>query len=180
MDFIVGLPQAQGSNAICTIIDRLSKERHYVPCTATDKGTSTEATAEILIGWVFRIHSLLSSIILDRGPQFMSAVWKSFCTRLGISSNLSIAYHPEIDGQTERANQDVARFLRTFYSYNQDKWLSLLLIAEFADNNTVLSTIKITSFFANKGFHPRISFSPNTTKYKIIRERLLAARAVTV
>ena len=71
----------------------------------------------------------------------------------------------------------MARFLRTFYSYNQDNWLSLLLIAEFADNNTVLSTIKTTLFFANKGFYSRISFSPNTTKYKTIRERLLVAKA---
>ena len=52
-----------------------------------------------------------------------------------------------------------------------------MLIAKFADNNTVLSTTKMTPFFANKGFHPRISFSPDTTKYEIIRERLLVARA---
>ena len=43
-------------------------------------------------------------------------------------------------------------------------------IAKFTDNNTVSSTTKITPFFANRGFYPRISFSPNTTKYEIIRE----------
>ena len=50
MDFIIELPQAQGFNAIYTIIDRLSKKRYYIPCTVTNKDTSTEATAEILIG----------------------------------------------------------------------------------------------------------------------------------
>ena len=65
MDFITGLPESEQMNAICTIIDKLSKERHYAPCHAADEGTSAEATAQILIQWVFRPHGLPTSITSD-------------------------------------------------------------------------------------------------------------------
>ena len=102
------------------VVCRLSKERHYIPCTASDEGTSAESTAMMLIREVFRLHRLPASIISDRGPQFITTVWKSFYKRLGISAKLSTAFHPETDGQTERVNQAVETHLRTYYSYMQD------------------------------------------------------------
>ena len=111
IDFVTGLPLSEDYNAICTIIDRLSKERHYVPCHSGDKGTSTEEVAKIMIWNVYRLHGLPSSIVSDRGPQFISTLWQSMCKRLKIKANLSTAYHPETDSQTERANQEVERGL---------------------------------------------------------------------
>ena len=113
----------------------------------------------------------------DRGPQFTSDIWKSFCKRLNITSKLSTAFHPETDGQTERANQDVERQLRTYCSYMQNDWLQWLPIAEFADNNATSATTGLTPFFANKGFHPRMSFGPDPTTYDSTRARLQAAKA---
>ncbi|SLM38893.1 Zinc finger, H2C2-type, histone UAS binding [Lasallia pustulata] len=101
LDFITGLPESEQMNAICTIIDKLSKEQHYALCHTADEGTSAEATAQILIQWVFRPHGLPTSIISDRGPQFVATVWRSFCKRLGIKCKLSTAFYPETDGQTE-------------------------------------------------------------------------------
>lgn len=71
MDFVTGLPLSNGFNAILTVIYKLTKERHYIPC-STEEGTTTEATVELLINWVFRTHGLPSSIVSDRGPQFIS------------------------------------------------------------------------------------------------------------
>ena len=180
MDFITGLPDVNGRNAILTVIDRLSKERHYIACTASEEGTSAEATAGLLIEGVFRLHGLPDSIVSDRGPQFVADVWKSFCKRLGITSKLSTAFHPETDGQTERANQDIERQLRTYCSYMQDDWLQWLPMAEFADNNATSSATKLAPFFANKGFHPRMSFSPDPTAYDSTRARLQAAKAADI
>ena len=177
MDFIVGLPLSEGYNAICTIICRLSKERHYVPCHAGDGGTSAEETVWILIWNVFRLHGLPSSIISDRGPQFISTVWKSFCKRLRIKVSLSTAYHPQTDGQSERANQEVERGLRTYCNYMQDDWAKWLPMVEFSDNNNLTSATQMSPFYANKGFNPRMSFDPDTTSYHSTRERLEAAKA---
>jgi transposase InsO family protein len=105
MDFITGLPlSTEGFNTILTVVDRLSKERHYIPCTAGEEGTSAEETAKLFLRWVYRTHGLPDSIVSDRGTQFVSLLWKSLCARLGISNKLSTAYHPQTDGQTERAN----------------------------------------------------------------------------
>ncbi len=177
MDFVTGLPLSNGFNAILTVIDRLTKERHYIPCSTEEEGTTTEATVELLINWVFRTHGLPSSIVSDRGPQFISMVWRSLCKRLGITLRLSTAYHPETDGQSERANQDVERYLRAFCSYMQDDWTKWLPMAEFADNNAVSSATSMTPFFLNKGFHPRMSFGPDDTDYTSTRERLQARKA---
>ena len=177
MDFITGLPKSEGYNAICTIVDRATKERHYVPCHWGDQGTSAEATAWLLIWNVFRLHGLPESIVSDRGTQFVSILWKAFCTKLGIKANLSTAYHPETDGQSERANQDVKQSLRVYCNYIQDDWAKWIPMAEFADNNNVAAATDMTPFYMNKGFHPRMSFSPDTTAYHSTRERLLVTSA---
>lgn len=177
MDFITGLPESEGKNAICTIIDRLTKERHYVPCYWGEDGTSTEETVWIMLWNVFRLHGLPDSIISDRGPQFVSKMWKALCQRLRIKANLSTAYHPETDGQTERANQDVKRGLRTYCNHMQDDWARWLPMVEFSDNNNTSSASSMTHFYLNKGFHPRMSFAPDISSYESTRERLQAARA---
>ena len=69
------------------------------------------------------------------------------------------------------------RQLRTYCNYMQDNWFSCLPMAEFADNNAYSAAIGMTPFFANKGFHPRMSFSPDPTAYDSRREQLQAAKA---
>ena len=177
MDFITGLPISEGYNAILTVIDTLSKERHYIPCFSGDEGTSAEATAKLMRKEIFRLHGLPTTIVSDRGPQFVATVWQSLCKRLGIKSKLSTAFHPQTDGQTERANQDVERQLRIYCNYMQDNWVDCLPMAEFADNNTLAAATGMSPFFANKGYHPRMSFSPDHTTYASTRERLLATKA---
>ena len=172
MDLITGLPTSRGNDAILTVVDRLSKERHYIPCIAQDEGTSSEEIARILIREVLKLHGLPSTIVSDRGPQFTSAVWKALCTRLGIKSALSTAYHPETDGQTERVQQDAEAKLRAYCNYGQDNWADFLPMVEFADNNAVSSATGMSPFFFNKGFHPRMSFSPNDGLHTTTRERL--------
>ena len=172
-----GLPMSEGYNAICTIIDRLYKERHYVLYYLEDKGTSTEELVGLMLWNIFRPHGLPSSITSDQGPQFISNLWRSICKRLKIKANLSTAYHPETDGQTEQANQDVERGLRTYYNYMQDNWVKWLPIVEFSDNNNTSSATSLLLFYLNKGFHPRMSFDPDTSTYKSTRKRLQSAKA---
>ena len=79
---------------------------------------------------------------------------KEFCQLLGIKQNLSTAYHPQTDCQTEWTNQEVKTYLRIYTSYLQDDWANKLCEAEFAINNRQSSTIKQSSFFLMYGQHP--------------------------
>jgi hypothetical protein len=78
---------------------------------------------------------------------------------LGTTRNLSMAFHPETDGQTERVNAIMEQYLRAYCNYQQDNWKQLLPIAEFYYNNTQSETTRVTPFYANYGYHPR--FEPD-------------------
>jgi transposase InsO family protein len=89
-------------------------------------------TAEALFTHFFRHYWVSEDIVSDRCPQFTSRVWRVFTERLGVSISLTSGFHPESNGQVERVNQDVAKFL---WSYCQDRpgeWVVFVLWAEIA------------------------------------------------
>ena len=181
MDFVTGLPLDDGSNAILVVVDRLSKEAHYIPCYAGDKGTSAETTAWLILQHVWKLHGLFDSIVSDRGTQFVAEVWAHLLRILRIERRLSTAFHPETDGQTEIVNREMERYLRTYVDYLQKDWKKWLCMAEFARNNAASSTTTVSPFFLNKFYNPRMSFDLNATanppmshKERADRKRALA------
>jgi len=85
---------------------------------------------------------------------------------------MSTAYHPPTDGQTERTNQVLERYLRTFVNHQQTDWYQLLPLAKHAYNNSATNAHKMTQFFANYGFHPQTEWmkereaqNPRATMY---------------
>ncbi|KAI3370656.1 hypothetical protein L3Q82_007222 [Scortum barcoo] len=104
LDFVTGLPPSNGKTVILTIVDRFSKAAHFV---ALAKFPTARETADLLTNHVVRLHGIPRDIVSDRGPQFISQVWKSFCTGLGASVSLTSEFHPQSNGQMERTNQDL-------------------------------------------------------------------------
>ena len=82
-----------------------------------------------------------------------STLWRRLCQRYGINVKFSSAHHPETDGQTENANKVMKNYLRAYISHVQDDWVDHLPMAEFAANNHVNVSTRITPFFADNGFH---------------------------
>src|SRR5882724_2382960 len=76
------------------------------------------------ISQVFEKHGTMTDIDSDWGKHFISCFWRSLCQLLGIKANLSTAYHPETDGQTERVNQILEQYLRMYINYHQDDGLT--------------------------------------------------------
>jgi len=66
------------------------------------------------------LHGLSESIILDRGPQFTAELIGELNRILGIKSKMSIAFHPQTDGQIKRVNQKLEQYLRMFINYRQE------------------------------------------------------------
>ncbi len=73
---------------------------------------------------------------------------------LDITPNVSTAYHPQTDGQTERVNQEIKKYLQIFVNYRQTDWSDWLLLAEFAHNNRVHSATGKSPFMVLYGRNP--------------------------
>ena len=94
---------------------------------------------------------------------------------LQINTKLSTAYYPQTDGQTERMNQKLEQYLRMFIDHCQEQWLDWLVTAEFAYNNKVQTSTKVSLFKANNGRDPYMGFEMRK-KGKFERAKVFAKR----
>ncbi|KAI2664147.1 Transposon Ty3-G Gag-Pol polyprotein [Labeo rohita] len=120
MDFITGLPLSRGKTVVLTVVDRFSKAVHFFPLL---KLPSARETAAVVLDHVFRIHGLPVNVVSDKDPRFVSRFWTEFCQQLGATASLSSGYHPQTNGQAERANKDLERVLA---STEPSSWSSRL------------------------------------------------------
>jgi len=151
MDFITDLPKSEAYDTILVVIDRLTKMRHFIPCS---KDLDERLFANLFMKEIVRQRGLPRDILTDRGTVFTSDLWKETTGKLGIERRLSTAFHPQTDGQTEQTDAILEQYLRAYINYQQDDWCGYLPLAEFAYNNGYEETIKNTPFFANYGINP--------------------------
>src|SRR5258708_712968 len=109
---------------------------------------------------VFSKHGTLGHVTSDRGTEFISHFFCSLGSLLNMKLHFTSGYHPEGDRQTEQINQVPEQYLHTYTNYQQDNWALLLPLAEFAYNNAASTTTGVSPFFANKGYHPRLTMDP--------------------
>nr|GEY39770.1 reverse transcriptase domain-containing protein [Tanacetum cinerariifolium] len=88
------------------------------------------------------------SIISDRDPRFASNFWRSLRNALGTRLDMSTAYHPETDGQSERTIQTLEDMLRACAIDFGKGWVNHLSLVEFSYNNSYQATIKAAPFEA--------------------------------
>ncbi|MBW0521529.1 hypothetical protein O181_061244 [Austropuccinia psidii MF-1] len=151
MDFITQLPLSNSFDSILIIVDRFSKMVVFI--SPMSSITSLDLV-HLLIKNIFSKNCLPSRIVSDRGSLFVSSFWTNLCQQLKISRDLSTAYHPETDGQTERVNQILEQYLGMYVSYHQDYWNTWLPLVEFAYNNSDHSSTKQSPFFTVYGRDP--------------------------
>lgn len=121
MDFIDGLPVSKGCSAIWVIVDRLSKFVYFIPL---QHPYTVKKLAQIYMDQVFRNHGLPRVIVSDRDPAFTSLFWKELFRLCKVQLHYSSAYHPQTDGQTERVNRCVERYLRCMIGEKPTEWTS--------------------------------------------------------
>ncbi len=153
VDMVTGLPTSNGCDALLVIVDRFSKAIIPVACNVE---LSAEGWARILRDHVYAKHGMPRVVISDRGPQFVSRFMKELYRLLDVTPNASTAFHPQTDGQTERVNQEIEKYLRIFVNYRQNDWTDWLPLAEFAHNNRIHSATGKSPFMVLYGRNPRL------------------------
>ncbi|CAL9248404.1 unnamed protein product, partial [Arabidopsis halleri] len=171
LDFIEGLPPSTGKHCILVVVDRLSKQAHFIalshPYTALD-------VAQAFLDHIYKLHGMPQNIISDRDPTFLSDVWTELFRVNGVDLRFSTAYHPQTDGQTEATNKTLETYLRCMTSDAPSTWSKWLPLAEWWYNTTFHSAIKSTPFEIIYGQPPplHLPYLPGESSSKVIDRSL--------
>jgi len=177
MHFVTDLPEttASGCTGILVIVDRLRKMAIYLPCR---KDNATPELAQLLSEPGICKRGVPDNIVTNRGKESTSRFWNRVCSHLGFNHRLSTAFHPQTDGQMERQNRTLEQYVRAFSNYEQDNWVELLPSAEFASNNSVHHSMRMTPFWANCYYHLPMQFKTPKATSKL-RSEILADATVS-
>ncbi|GJY74685.1 putative reverse transcriptase domain-containing protein [Tanacetum coccineum] len=146
MDFVTKLPKTtSGQDTIWVIVDRLTKSAHFLPMKETD---SMEKLTRQYLKEVVSRHGVPVSIISDRDSKFTSHLLKSQNEALCTQLDMSTAYHPQTDGQSERTIQTLEGMLRACVINFGKGWDRQLPLVEFSYNNSYHTSIKAAPFEA--------------------------------
>ncbi|GKC80738.1 putative reverse transcriptase domain-containing protein [Tanacetum coccineum] len=149
MDFVIKLPKSsQGHDTNWVIVDRLTKSAIFTPMRETD---STEKLVRMYIKDVVTRHGIHVSVICDCDPKFALHFWRSLQKALGTSLDMSTAYHPQTDGQSERTIQTLEDMLRACVIDFGNGWVRHLPLVEFSYNNSYHASIKVAPYKALYG-----------------------------
>ncbi|GJX27027.1 putative reverse transcriptase domain-containing protein [Tanacetum coccineum] len=149
MDFVTKLPRTtMGQDTILVIVDRLTKSAHFLPMREDD---SLEKLTRQYLKEVVSRHRVPVLIIFDRDGRFTSHFWRSLHKALGTQLDMSTAYHPQTDGQSERTIQTLEDMLRACVLDFGKSWDKHLPLVEFSYNNSYHTSIKAAPFEALYG-----------------------------
>ena len=168
MNFVTNLSESRAWNettydAILVVIDRLIKMTHYISITKT---MIAKDLVEISIREIIKFHDFSFSITTDRDSIFIAKYHVALCYVLKIKFRLFTTYHSQTNDQTKRQNSIIKQYFRIFVNFEQNDWLKLLSMIEFAYNNNKHTFTQMSSFETMQKYTSRMFFE-NFANFKI-------------
>ncbi|GJU68766.1 putative reverse transcriptase domain-containing protein [Tanacetum coccineum] len=149
MDFVTKLLRtSSGHDTIWVIVDQLTKSANFLPMREDYK---MERLARLYLNEIVARHGVPISIISDHDSHFTSRFWQSMQEALGTRLDMSTAYHPQTDGQSEHAIQTLEDMLRAYVLDFGGSWDVHLPLVEFSYNNSYHSSVRCAPFEALYG-----------------------------
>ena len=149
MDFVTHLLQTpQRHDAVWVIVDRLTKSAHFLAVRMT---FTLKRFYRLYIREIVRLNGVPVSIVSNRDPRFMMHFWKGFQKAMGTRLTMSTAFHPQIDGQSERTIQVLEDMLRACVLDYKGSWEEHFPLVEFAYNNSYQANIQMAPYEALYG-----------------------------
>jgi hypothetical protein len=133
----------RGKDAILVVIDRLTKVAHFIPMKQT---SSVVDLFPLYIKEVVRLHGVSKYIVLDQNSKFIPKFWQSLHNTMGTKLDMSAAFHPQTDGQSEHTIQTLEDMLRACVLSWKGIWEDHLALAEFDYNNSYHASIKMAPY----------------------------------
>jgi len=171
MDFIEALPRVGRKSVILMVVDRFSKYFHFIPLAHS---YSAKSVAHVFFTDIVCLHGVPQSIVSDRDPVFTFIFWKELMRLTGIKLHMTIAFHPQSDGQTEATNKVIVMYLRCLTGDRPRQWLRWLPWAEYIYNTTFYSALKDTPFRVVYGRKPPSirSYEPSETRVATVAKSM--------
>lgn len=172
MDFIDGLPCSHGKYSIMVVVDRLSKFAHFIPL---PKDYNAPLVAQVFHDNIFKLHGLPKSVVSDRDKVFTSTFWRELFKLQGVHLNMSTAYHPQSDGQSEVVNRCLENYLRCFAGQRPSTWVKWISSAEYWHNTNPSSSTGFSPYQIVYGIPPPrlLSYVPKSANNIDVDEFLL-------
>nr|GEW81385.1 putative reverse transcriptase domain-containing protein [Tanacetum cinerariifolium] len=149
MDFVTKLPRtSSGHDAIWVIMDLLTKSAYFLPMRDDYK---MERLDRLYLNEIVARHGVPISIISDRDSRFTLRFWQSMQEALKTRLDMSTAYHPQTDGQSERTIQTLEDMLRACVLDFEGSWDVHLSLVEFPYNNSYHFCVRCAPFEALYG-----------------------------
>ncbi|GJY42964.1 putative reverse transcriptase domain-containing protein, partial [Tanacetum coccineum] len=153
MDFVFGLSRTpSGYDSIWVIVDRLTKSAHFLPIKKTD---SMEKLTRLYLKEIMCRHGVPISIISDRDSHFTFRFWRSLQKALWTKLDMSTAYHPQTDGQSERTIQTFKDILCACSEVGDSQLTGLELIQETTKNIVQIKNRLLTARNHQKSYADR-------------------------
>jgi hypothetical protein len=143
---------SEGYDTIMTITDQgCTKAVILLPC---KEESGSEDVAKLFLERAFPFTRLPTHIISDCDTHFTSRMFQEICRQLDVKQNLSTAYHPQTDGQSERMNQTLKATLHVYCNHQQDNWAQWLPILQYILNSQESATTQQIPFMMWMGYLP--------------------------
>ena len=174
MDFVEALPKVNGKTVILTVVDRLSKAAHFIPL---GHPYTTMLVARAFFAEIVRLHGIPATIVSDWDPVFTSEFWRELFRLAGVKLQMTFAFHPQSDGQSEATNKIIAIYLHCLTRDRPRQWLEWLPWAEFCYNSSYQQSLKTSPFQLVYGRSPPsiCSYTPGDARLpavdKAMRDR---------
>jgi len=151
VDFVEALHKVHGKSVILTIVNRFSKYTHFIPL---GHPYTASSIARAFFHDIVRLHGFPDSIVSNRDPVFAGHVWQDLFCQLSVQLRMSMAFHPQTDGQSEAMNKTIAMYLRCLTGDHPHDWLDWLPWAEYCYNTAYHSTLRTLLFTVVYGRAP--------------------------
>jgi hypothetical protein len=155
-----------------TVVDRFSKYTHFI---ALGHPYSATSVAKAFFEGIVRLHGFPYSIVSDRDVVFTSTFWDELFCLSRVQLNMSSAFHPQSDGQSEVVNRVILMYLRCLAGDRLKTWLNWLPWVEYCYNTSYQTTVKCSLFRVVYGREPPtlLAYHPGMAKVAGVDRQLL-------